>query len=116
MFQVLVTTNDISTSVENMRTENATHIDLSQEAQTQTDIVLSELADFFRKQKRKIKELKETVDRLKKRHGIEKRSLLGKVRDLREEIVSLKVSLNTKVIQCSINGFCNHCIICLTFR
>jgi hypothetical protein len=53
---------------------------------------------------------------MEKQHEIEKRSLLRKARDMRDEIQSLKVSLNTKIIQCSINGFSNHNIISLTFR
>jgi transcription elongation factor len=94
MLQIPVTTSDISTSVEDLRQETATEIDpsLSQEAQIQTDIALAELADIFRKQKMEIKRLKKTIDRLEKLHRVEKRSLLGKVRDMREEILSLKVN------------------------
>jgi predicted RNase H-like nuclease (RuvC/YqgF family) len=100
MFRVPVTASDIATSTDNLRTETATQVvsSLSQEAHTQTDIVLAELEEVLQKQKREIQKLKATIDRMGKQHGIEKRSLLRKARDMRDEIQSLKVSLNAKII------------------
>jgi hypothetical protein len=50
------------------------------------------------------------------RDGLEKRGLLRRISGMEQEILSLKVGLNTRIIQCSINDFSNRSIICLTIR
>jgi hypothetical protein len=43
------------------------------------------------------------MDYLKRESDKEKARLIQKIRDMREEIISEKVSMNTRITECSIN-------------
>ena len=58
-------------------------------------------------QQAKIEDIQEEhrreIESLKRQSDKEKARLLQKIRDMREEIISKKVSLNTRIMDCCIN-------------
>jgi hypothetical protein len=62
------------------------------------------------------KEQRSEIQYISRKYEIENSGPLPRMRDMREEILSLKVSPNTRIRQCNINGFSYHSNICITIR